>query len=78
MPDDALTPREAEQLAAAGVVADLPAEEIDAWALIIARPSGLFTVVSDLCCQAHTVGMLTHAATTLAVDVANLEHAEHT
>ena len=78
MPDDGLTPREREQLAAAAVIADLPADEIDAWALIVVRPSGLFKVTSDLCCQPHTVGMMAHAAASLAIDVANLEHAEHT
>lgn len=78
MADEILTPREAEQLAAVSVIADLPADQIDAWALVVARPSGLFAVVSDLCCNPHTVGMLCHAATSLAVDVASLEHAEHT
>ena len=78
MPYDGLTPRETEQLAAVSAVADVPEDQVDAWCLVIARDSGLFTVVSDLCCQPHTVGMLCHAATSIAVDVANLEHAEHT
>ena len=78
MPEDGLTPREREQLAAVGVIADLPADEVDAWVLVVAKPSGLFAVVSDLCCTPHTVGMICHAATSLAVDVANLDHAEHT
>lgn len=77
MPDEDLTPREAEQLAAVQVITDLPAEEIDGWAVVVSKPSGTFLIVSDLCCHPHTVGMLAHAVAIQMDDIASLYHIEH-
>ena len=75
MAADQTPEREAEQLAAAAAIVDLPADEIDAWAVVAVRPSGLSVVVSDMCCRVHTAAMLAATAADLITDQAAEVHA---
>jgi hypothetical protein len=67
--------REAEQLAAVAAIVDLPADEIDVWAVVAVRHSGLSLVVSDMCCRVHTAAMLAISAGDLITDQAAEIHA---
>lgn len=67
--------REAEQLAAVAAIVDLPADEIDIWAVVAVRHSGLPLVVSDMCCRVHTAAMLAGTSSDLITDQAAEIHA---
>lgn len=74
MPADYTEDHRPRQLAQVAMILGLQADDIDTWAIVAIRPSGLPKVATDMCCRGHAAGMLAAVASDLMTDVAAIGH----
>ncbi len=63
-----------DRLAQVAMISGLQADDIDTWAIVVIRPTGLPKVTTDMCCRGHAAGMLAAVSSDLMTDIAVIGH----
>lgn len=74
MPADYQENHRPDQLAQVAIISGLQPDDIDTWAVVVIRPSGLPKVATYMCCRGHAAGMLAAVSSDLMTDVATIGH----